>query len=55
MRESPNLNTDAENPEQLLAQYEKNQPLDALTLIFMARGYYPQKTVLALIDLLMDA
>lgn len=55
VRELPRLHTDAENPKQLLAQYAKNQQLDALTLIFMARRHYSQKTVLALIDLLMEA
>lgn len=52
--ELPDAHTDAENPEQLLLQYEKRQQLDSLTLIFTARRYYSQKIVLPLIDLLME-
>lgn len=55
VNELPNMHTDAEKPEQLLAQYAKEQQLDGLTLVFTARRYYSQKIVLPLIDLLMEA
>ena len=52
VNELPNMHTDTEKPEQLLAQYVKKQNLDGLTLILTARRYYTQKAVLRLIDLL---
>lgn len=48
----PNVHIDAEKPEQLLTQYVTKQRLDGLTLILIARRYYPQKAVLQVIDLL---
>lgn len=52
VKELPNTHIDAENPEQLLAQYVKNQQLNGLTLILTAHRYYTQKVVLRVIDLL---
>ena len=54
INELPRAHIDAENPGLLLARYAKTQGLDALTLIFTARRHYPAKTVLPLIDLLME-
>ena len=51
----PDAHVDADPFGVLLAAFIKNEALDPLTLIFTARRYYPQKTVLTLTDLLMEA
>lgn len=54
IRELQDTHIDAEQPELILSQFAKRQQLDALKLIFTARRCYCVKTVLQLIDLLME-
>ena len=51
----PDTHIDADSPRLLLTAFIKKQNIDPLLLIFTARRYYPQKTVLWLTDLLMEA
>jgi len=50
----PTAHIDAKVSEQLMKALAVKQGLEPLTLIFIAKRYYPTKTVLWLIDLLME-
>jgi len=50
----PTAHIDAKVPEQLMKALAAKRGLEPLTLIFTAKRYYPAKTVLRLIDLLME-
>lgn len=50
----PTTQIDAKVPEQLIKALAAKRGLAPLTLIFTAKRYYPAKTVLRLIDLLME-
>jgi len=52
--ELPTAYVDAENPYQLLNDYVGKQNLDKLKLIYMAKKYYPQKTLLRLLDIILE-
>lgn len=46
--------TDAEKPNQILLEFVRKENIDALTLVFTARRLYAQRTVLQVVDLLME-
>lgn len=50
----PAAHIDAKVPEQLIKALAAKRGLEPLTLIYAAKRYYPAKTVLRLIDLLME-
>lgn len=52
--ELPTAYVDAENPYQLLNDYVEKQNLDKLKLIYIAKEYYPQKTLLRLLDIILE-
>ncbi len=50
----PNAHVDAENPKALLNAFAKNYELDTVKILAYARQYYPQKTLLKLVDVLVE-
>lgn len=54
VREIQDAHVDAEQPNQILRRFVNKQQLDDLKLIFTARRYYSARTVMQLVDLLME-
>lgn len=52
--EFPSVYTDAEDPYRLLNEHLAKQNLDKLKLIVLAKKYYPQKTLLRLLDIIFE-
>lgn len=45
---------DVDNPEEIVSAYIKRENLDKIKLIYLARRFYPVKTVLQLIDIIVE-
>ena len=54
VNEFPTAYTDATDPSLLLNEYVDKENLDKLKLIFLAKKYYPQKTLLILLDVICE-
>lgn len=53
VNELPKAHVDALNPEEILKDFAKQNGLDALTIIALARNLYPQNTLIKSIDILL--
>lgn len=54
IRDLPKAHIDAENPRALLRAFAKRNDLDTVKILKYARHYYPQKTLLDLVDVLVE-
>lgn len=53
VNELPKAHVDARNPKEILKNYAEQKDLDALATIALARKFYPQKTLITTIDILL--
>jgi len=54
IRDLPEAHVDAENPKALLHAFAARNELDAVNTLTYARQHYPQKTLLSLVDILVE-
>lgn len=54
IRDLPEAHVDAENPKALLHAFVERNELDMVKALTYARQHYPQKTLLNLVDVLLD-
>lgn len=54
IRDLPEAHVDAENPKALLNAFAERNELDTVKTLRYARQHYPQKTLLGLVDVLME-